>query len=90
MFMAEKYKHEKSVYTTDAKIIQLLQLFHKQMPIRYFFTDSNRSIVYLATQARYNYLLKHLTTLLVTSYGDNQHNIQYNNLECKIYPEYLS
>lgn len=47
MFMAEKYKHEKSVYTTDAKIIQLLQLFHKQMPIRYFFTDSNRSIVCL-------------------------------------------
>lgn len=29
MFMAEKYKHEKSVYTADAKIIQLLQLFHK-------------------------------------------------------------
>ena len=29
MFMAEKYKHKKSVYTADAKIIQLLQLFHK-------------------------------------------------------------
>ena len=48
MFMAEIYKHEKSVYTTDAKIIQLLQLFHKQMPIRYIFMDSNRSIVCLA------------------------------------------
>lgn len=47
MFMAEKYKHEKSVYIRDTKIIQLLQLFHKQMPIRYFFTDSNRSIVCL-------------------------------------------
>ena len=91
MFMAEKYKHEKSVYTTDAKIIQLLQLFHKQMPIRYFFTDSNRSIVCLPHKRdTTNYLLKHLTTLLVTSYGDNQHNIQYNNLECQIYPEYLS
>lgn len=48
MFMAKKYKHEKSVYIRDTKIIQLLQLFHKQMPIQYFFTDSNRSIVCLA------------------------------------------
>ena len=48
MFMAEIYKHEKSVCITDAKITQLLQLFYKQMPIRYIFMDSNRSIVYLA------------------------------------------
>lgn len=48
MFMAEKHQHEKSVYIRDTKIIQLLQLFYKQMPIRYIFMDSNRSIVYLA------------------------------------------
>ncbi len=47
MFMAKKYQHKKSVYIRDTKIIQLLQLFHKQMPIRYLFTDSNRSIVCL-------------------------------------------
>ena len=89
MFMAEKYKHEKNVYTADAKIIQLLQLFYKQMQIRYFLWIPIL-VSYVWHTSPIHYLLKHLTTLLVTSYGDNQHNIQYNNLECQVYPEYLS
>ena len=86
MFMAEKKcLHYRRKNNTIVAIISQINADS------IFFTDSNRSIVCLPHKRdTTNYLLKHLTTLLVTSYGDNQHNIQYNNLECQVYPEYLS